>query len=137
MPRAVNADALLAQMLGTLALEQPEQVGLAWESYGFTPGDTTSISISVSRHTEIGAARSVAMRLGIAGDPRRPISISWKEPDPARNVQVVANTGTPTAIRSLLLNVAQLSEGRYSVSVTMQSGKCSSTSEVREFSVWR
>jgi hypothetical protein len=135
MPLTADTTSPIHYMLGSLALEQPTQIGFAWESYGFKRGDTINVAISVTRQTEIGALRSIGMRLGIAGDPRRPITIAWKEPS-ASNAVLVYSPSSTTIMRKLMLDLSRLGAGNYSVSVTMEGKTCKATSELREFSVW-
>lgn len=131
------ARALSDNMLGSIALDDPARVGIAWESYGFTPGDTVRVGIRVERVVEVGALRSLAMRVRLASDPRSSVRISWQEPDPSRAGAALQSGNKAIVLRHLTIDVSRLDAGDYRATVDMERAGCKVSSNVREFRIWR
>jgi hypothetical protein len=124
-------------MLGSTGLDDPRSLGVAWESYGFTPGDTGRVSIRVGKVVEIGRLRRVGMRLGVANDPRTSVTVSWSEPDPARGGTLVSSGTVPIVLRYIGIDVSRLDAGDYELVIEMERRGCHSASTFREFTIWR
>ena len=123
-------------MLSDLSLRRPQKLGLLWESYGVRSGDSVTLTVRVTgAQDRSGLARAV-QSLGLVGQQEVAISVSWREPSPARQVEVIP-AQVPTLQRDLTLDVASLRSGTYGVQVTMTSKGCTAASPVRSFSVAR
>jgi hypothetical protein len=131
-----DANEPFAGLLGHTTLERPTRVGVAWESYGFAPGDTVTVAVRLASADALSALRRAGMALRVADDPRVSVTMQWQEPNPARAGRVVPGT-RPIVYRNVQLDVRQLRRGRYVLEVEMQSARCGSVTSQRELTVVR
>jgi len=131
-----DANEPFAGLLGHTTLERPTRVGVAWESYGFAPGDTVTVAVRLASAEALSALRRAGMALGLAEDPRVSVTMQWQEPNPARAGRVVPGT-RPIVYRDVQLDVRQLRRGSYVLEVEMQSARCGSVTSQRALTVQR
>ncbi len=113
-----DPDTALERMLGYTHLKDTKQVGVYWESYGFSNDDTVEVTLRLSRLDRPGAARRVAVALRLAGDSRAATAISWIEPRPR---QLTRTTSASRTIqhRAVTLDLRDVSPGTYSLEVSI------------------
>ena len=133
---STSASAIEAALLGSLTLPDPTSLGLAWESYGFAPGDTVTITVAVDRTSEISRLRRVGMVLGVAEDPSVSVAIQWTEPAAGRGHETIA-ASIPVLLRHLTLGVGTLKEGDYRLQVTMESAACGTVQQEQSVRITR
>lgn len=118
--RRVPDDALLEHLLGSLLLEkQNRRIGVYWETYGIAARDTVTITVSMQGDANVSGLRRLGMALNVANDPNRSLSIRWTEPSPHYNTRTLPGP-VPVQMRSLMLNIAQLSPGPYLLRVSVE-----------------
>ena len=124
-------ESMLERLLGTVTLG-PEQrrVGLYWETYGVDAGDTVIVSVSMTSVQDLGGLRRLGMALNVASDPRRSLQIRWTEPSPQHNTRTLTGP-VPVQLRSLVLNMSQLSPGPYALTVSIERPGVGSASSQR------
>ena len=124
-------ESMLQRLLGTVTLG-PEQrrVGLYWETYGVDAGDTVIVSVSMTSVQDLGGLRRLGMALNVASDPRRSLQIRWTEPSPQHNTRTLTGP-VPVQLRSLVLNMSQLSPGPYALTVSIERPGVGSASSQR------
>jgi hypothetical protein len=104
-----SVDSALARAIPGERIERGQPVGVYWEAYRpDDAGDSTSVSITVER-VDHGVIRSTFQRLGLKEEDS-PIRMNWTD---AR-----ATIGG-TATYALSLDLANLSPGRYRISVSI------------------
>lgn len=123
-------------MLDDLRLQRPSKVGVAWESYGVRAGDTVTIAVTVTGLEDRSALARAAQAVGLSGRRDVEVSVSWTEPSPARQVEVVPGR-VATLMRELTLDIAALRAGTYGLQVAMTTAQCAALSPRRNFTVSR
>jgi hypothetical protein len=94
-------------------------------------GDVRLHSARFRRDRHHGAAGVVT---GIAGNPNAPVSVSWKEPQPGHDTRTVAGA-VPIQMRSVILNIASLTPGDYTLEVSVKKPGKDAVKSVREFAL--
>lgn len=131
VPMLVDASALSANsvgsleaiLLGSLTLSNPASLGVAWESYGFAPGDTTTIAVHIERNVETSGLQRAGIALGIIQDPNVSAGLRWTEPNPSRS-SVTLGTRVPVTQRHLTIGVKSLKAGEYVLHVEVENARC-------------
>lgn len=131
VPMLVDASALSTTgavpleraLLGGLTLQNPIQLGVAWESYGVIPGDTTTVAVHIERIVDIGRLRRAAIVIDVVNDPSVSGGCRWTEPDPSRG-SVTLNASVPVTQRHLTIGVNALKAGAYLLQIEMQNAHC-------------
>jgi len=114
-----DPDSALARMLGSTRLTGRKQIGVYWESYGFTSSDTVEVTLRLSRVDRPGAARRVAVALRLAGDSRSATTLTWTEPRPGQLTRTSAASRT-IQHRAVTLDIADIPPGSYLLEVSME-----------------
>lgn len=114
----MDAEAALGAMAGTLTFSREVPLAFYWESYGFTPGDTLQVTVTMRRDDDRSVARAAGAALGLVGALRDSISVRWTEPD-GRHVTVVPGTRMIVG-RALSLEVSELPPGAYVLSIQLE-----------------
>lgn len=109
-------------MAGALEFARSTPLALFWESYGFSPDDSTSFELRVNRADDVNLARRVGSALGLVSALRDSVSIKWSEPDARNGASVVTATSKTIIGRSVALDLSALPAGTYVVSIEMRSG---------------
>ena len=136
VPMPTTEEEIIEQMYPTVRLGSPTRLGIFWESYGFRPTDSVSVTVRVQRITTPGRLQRVGIALGFSDDPNSAMAISWQEPEPGRSAREVPAM-VPTLGRQLVLNVANLITGEYRLQVTMQPRGGQPISSQRLFTIVR
>lgn len=110
------------RIAGTLRFARAEPLALFWESYGFSPDDSSRFELRVNRADEVNVARRVGSALGLVSALRDSVSIKWSEPDARNGASVVTATSKTIIGRSVALDLSGLPAGTYVVSIVMRSG---------------
>ncbi len=110
---------VLAQMAGALDFLQTARLAVYWEGYGFAPGDTLDVRLTVTRDDDPGVSRRAAERLGVVGERRDSVVITWREPERRRGSTVATHT-LPTTSRAVALTLRDLPAGAYVLAIAMR-----------------
>ncbi len=108
-----DPDSAAAFLAGTLAFARTAPLALYWESYGFAATDTVDVSLRIVRDDDAGRVRRVGEVLGLVGERRDSVLITWREPDVRRGRVVEAASSVTVLSRGLQLNVEALPAGTY------------------------
>ena len=114
-----STGALARRMLGGTNLGERAQVTLYWESYGFAPGDSLEVTITLTR-LDRGALSRLAGALHVPGfdsDGRDAASVRWREPATGEDSSGTARIATRAWLRTIDLRT--LPAGRYEVAVAV------------------
>lgn len=123
-------------LLGSVRLDAPSRIGVAWESYGFREGDTVSVSLRVSGTATQTALQRAGRFFGLGDDPKVGLAITWREPAP-EHVVLKVDAATPTLLREIALDIGQLRPGSYDLEVAMERRGCGVVTSRRGFWVTR
>ncbi|MCC6242560.1 MAG: hypothetical protein IT353_06945 [Gemmatimonadaceae bacterium] len=123
-------------MLSDTRLHRPTKLGLLWESYGAPLGDSATIRVRVTGLADRDGLGRVAQALKILDREGVAIEVSWREPAPERQVEVIEGS-VITLSRQLTLDVSSLRGGSYGVQILLETRSCSTASPIRAFSVTR
>jgi hypothetical protein len=114
-----DPDHILPYMSTSLRVEKTARLGVYWETYGFTPGDSAEIAVWVERYTPQGVFRQFGIALNIAKDLNTPVSVSWTEVGPNARAYVIPGP-VPVIGRSVVLDVSKLAPGNYWLDVVVR-----------------
>ncbi len=117
-PAITNPDSAIARLAGSTDLPRNVPLALYWESYGFAAGDTIDVQLQILRR-DGSALRSIGAFFGIADARRDSVSIGWREPDNARNAEVIPAL-IPAVARAVSVDVRTLEAGTYVFRVEMR-----------------
>ena len=123
---AIPSDAELAipRMLGSTSIHAATNaIGVYWETYGFAATDSVDVTITIQPKSLMGLLRTLGAAAGIASNANAPITVTWSEPQRGHDTQTIAGA-VPIQMRSVILNIAALPAGEFSldVSVAKRSG---------------
>ena len=110
--------AAIARMAGSTVIQKARRLGVYWETYGFSPGDSVDVAVWIERYTAQGILRRFGIALNVAVDLNTPIVISWKEPKPERIATTIQGP-VPILGRSLTVDVSALPPGDYWLDVAV------------------
>jgi hypothetical protein len=123
-------------LLGSVQLQRPRTIGVAWESYGFAPRDSVNVTVRISGAAAQNALQRTGRLFGLGADPRVGLAISWREPNPLY-VVLALDGQTPTLLRELSVDIGALRTGAYALEISMERRGCSAVQSARTFSVTR
>ena len=123
-------------MYNGLQFSNPQRLGVFWESYGFEPGDSVSVTVRLERVTPVGRFRRIGMAMRVAADPNGVVTASWTEPEPGRSAARIVGS-IPVLARHLTLDVRTLQTGRWRLRVSMHRPREADVSADRLFEVRR
>jgi len=113
----LDADSAITLMRGSTTMSAgTNAIGVYWEAYGFNQRDSVVVTISVQRKS--GGSNAV--------------TFSWKEPDRGHPTRVI-NGAVPVEMRSVIVNIAQLPAGSYTLEVSMTKPGAKPILSSREF----
>ena len=101
-----------------LQFANPQRLGVFWESYGFVPGDSVTVTLRLERVTPVGRFRRIGMAMRVAADPNGAVTASWTEPQPGRTATRIAGS-RPVLARHITLDVSTLQSGSWRLRVAM------------------
>jgi hypothetical protein len=123
----------LQHMLGSTRV-RGAKMGVYWETYGWTPGDSVDVAIVVTRKEQLSKLRRLGMLIRVAHDINGSVAVRWGEPQPGHSSWTIPGV-LPIQARSVYVDLSRLEPGHYSVTVLV--GKHGSTvaplSASREF----
>ena len=123
-------------MYDGVQLTKPNRIGVFWESYGFRPGDTVSVSLRLERVTPTGKLRRIGVAIGVSSDPNGAVTASWTEPQPGRAATLIRGV-LPILSRHIALDVHTLQPGTWRLRVAMHRPRESEVFADRLFEVRR
>ena len=123
-------------MYNTLQFASPQRLGVFWESYGFEPGDSVSVTVRLERVTPVGRLRRIGMLMRVSADPNGAVTASWTEPQPGRSATRLVGS-IPVLARHITLDVSTLQTGRWRLRVAMHRPREADVSADRQFEVRR
>jgi hypothetical protein len=134
-PLPNDPDGALARMLGSTHLAAgTKQVGVYWETYGFTSTDSVEVAVRIQRYTPQGLLRNVGIAMKIATDLNTPVAISWREPDPGHGAFTMAGA-VAVVTRSVVLDISGVPPGDYWLDVLVAKPGKAPVSARRAFSI--
>lgn len=128
-----DPDSAAAFLAGTLTFSRTAPLALYWESYGFAASDTVDVSMRIVRDDDAGRVRRVGEVLGLVGERRDSVLITWREPDVRRGRVVEAASSVPVLSRGLQLNVQALPAGAYRLVLELLRGDGARARSERRF----
>jgi hypothetical protein len=118
--RVLPDESMLDHMLGsTILAADQRRIGVYWETYGVAAADTVTVTVSMASDQDIGSLRRLGMALNLASDPKRSLQIRWTEPSSEHNTRTLTGP-VPVQLRSVVLNVSQLTPGPYMLTVSVE-----------------
>jgi hypothetical protein len=122
---ASGIEGAIAAAYGTNVIPQDKKVGVYWETYGGVGADTaTEVSLALTPIAP-GLVTRVLRALGV-GKKLAPVDVRWRDAAPGSELQP----------RSVLLDLSQVTPGRYDFRVTVGEGQ-SATSTSRSILIER
>ncbi|MBL0938608.1 MAG: hypothetical protein IBJ03_06925 [Gemmatimonadaceae bacterium] len=115
----VDAPAMFPHMLTTTTLRQGDRLGIFWETYGITPGDSVAFRVAVERTTRTGLLQRIGEVTRLRDVPVRAVGIAWRDPD----TRGTEGTGPAIMPRSVALDLGDLEPGEYRVVVEARVGR--------------
>jgi hypothetical protein len=108
---ATNIEGAIAGALGDNVIRQDKKVGVYWETYGDAPEDSArSVSLTLTPIAP-GLMTRVLRSLGV-GKKLAPVDVRWHD----------AGAGATVQPRSVMLDLSQVTPGRYDLKVTVGEG---------------
>jgi hypothetical protein len=107
----------IANMAGSTTV-RAGRMGIYWESYGISSGDTVDITVSVTRPHERTAAEKLGALVGRGGPATDGITIAWREPSSTHSVTTIPGR-IPIQGRVLNLDLSQVDPGYWTITVKM------------------
>lgn len=127
------ADSAMAMMRGSTTLSTgTAALGAYWETYGYTARDSVEIAITIQRTSALNILRNLGVIAGVAGNPNAPVSMSWKEPQARHDTRTVSGA-VPIQMRSVILNIAALSPGEYTLAISVNKPGKDGVKSARDF----
>jgi hypothetical protein len=109
----------ISLMYGTLTFDSTARVGVYWETYGISSGDTVDIAIRIDKPVKPpGLLRRFAIRLGVSAPPTSGSGIRWREPQSGRAIHTVIG-GVPVQGRNVTLDLKNLGVGDFTLTVSV------------------
>jgi hypothetical protein len=99
-------------------------MGVYWETYGWTAGDSVDVAIVVTRKEQISKLRRLGMLIRVAHDINGSVAVRWGEPQPGHSSWTIPGV-VPIQARSVYVDLSRLEPGHYAVTVLV--GKHGST----------
>ncbi len=134
-PVSVYADTALAHMLGSTALRAGTPLGVYWETYGYAPTDSVTVSVYVERYTPQVRTQRLRAWLNLSEDLNTPVVVRWRESSSAPGRRAVFGTTLPVIGRAITLSTANLVAGEYLLVVAVVDGQGHQVASHRTFTV--
>ena len=99
------------------------RVGVFFELYGLSPADSVELSLTVVRNDGPGMLRRIGSRFGLGGAGVDSLTVRWGGASAATTAASQNVDGVSVSMRSMLLNLATLKEGSYTLAVTVRKGR--------------
>lgn len=115
-----DAPSMFPHMLATTTLQQGDRLGLFWETYGVTPGDSVTFRVAVERTTRSGILQRLTEAVRLREVPLRALGIAWRDPDTRGADGASAPAIMP---RSVTVDLGDLAPGKYRVVVEARTGR--------------
>ena len=117
---ALDSDAATRHMFGSTTFAGIRRIGVYWEGYGFAATDTIDLELRLNREDRPGLIARAAGAIGLGGDDGTNVDIRWREaPGSGRAIQR-SEGSVPVQMRSIVLDVARLERGTYTLQLSMQ-----------------
>lgn len=114
-----SPDDALRTLAPSTSLPHGARIGVYWETYGVAPTDSLELAVWITRARD-GFFRRLAGTLRIVEDRNTPVAVSWSEAHAGRQAAIIPSATAPILGRSLLLDLAGLSPGNYTLEVAVQ-----------------
>jgi len=114
-----HPDSAFAAMAGTTTFGRDERLAVYWEAYGFAPGDTVDIALTMRREEVPTMVQRLGDAVGLSEVRRDSVVIAWREPDVRVGVQL-GTRATPASARAVVVNWEQVTPGQYRLAIEMR-----------------
>jgi hypothetical protein len=108
-----DAPGMFPHMLATTTLRQGDRIGIFWETYGVTPGDSVQFRVAIERTTRTGLLQRLGEVTRLRDVPMRALGIAWRDPD----TRTTISDGPSIMPRAITLDLGDLEPGEYRVVV--------------------
>nr|MBA3673268.1 hypothetical protein [Gemmatimonadaceae bacterium] len=129
----LDADEAASRMLGSTTLTGRSRFGVYWEAYGFPAGDSVEIRVELNREDRPGFLKRVYTALRLGSEESGNVGMRWRELPVTSGAVRFLRGEVPVQMRSIVLDVSQLTPGHYRMSVSLASKGGSATSGDRTF----
>jgi len=113
-----DAPGMFPHMLATTTLRQGDRIGIFWETYGVTPGDSVQFRVGIERTTRTGLLQRLGEVTRLRDVPLRALGIAWRDPD----TRTTMGDGPSIMPRAISLDLGDLEPGEYRVVVEARTG---------------
>jgi hypothetical protein len=128
------ADSVISLMHGSTTLAPgANEIGVYWETYGVSPGDTVEVTVGIRREGAASIVDRVTSAVGV-GSASSLVSASWTEPQPGHAVRNVAGA-IPIQMRSVVLDIRAVPIGTYVLEVSVRRRGGATARSSREFTI--
>jgi hypothetical protein len=110
-----GAEGALQRMLGSTRVRGPK-LGVYWETYGYSAGDSVDVAIVIERRESLSKLRRLGMLLRVAHDLNGSVAVRWAEPQPGHTSWTIPGI-VPIQARSIQVDLSRVEPGRYVVQV--------------------
>lgn len=114
-----DPDSAFAAMAGTTTFSRGERLAVYWEAYGFAPGDTLDIALTMRREEAPTVLQRMGDAVGLTEPRRDSVVIRWREPDVRVGAQL-ATRAAPTSARAVVVNWGEVTPGQYRLAIEMR-----------------
>lgn len=129
------ADSAVALMHGsTLLAAGAGEMGVYWETYGISAGDTVDITVGVQRKGTAGVLDRVTSVVGALANANSLVSASWTEPQGGQPVRTVPGA-IPIQMRAVVLDISALPIGTYTLEIGVRKRGTDTVKSSREFTI--
>jgi hypothetical protein len=122
-------------MLAGTAVGPGARLGVFWEAYGVSPGDTVQVSLRVTGARLPGLLRRIGAAIGIGQPAPGTVTVGWQEPRADRGGSSSVIAGVPVQSRSVVLDVSSLPPGPYVLNLQVARRGAAPASATRTISV--
>ena len=128
------ADSAIALMHGSTTLPAgSNEIGVYWETYGISAGDSVEVTVGVQRKGA-GVVDRVTSVVGALSSSNSLVTASWFEPQPGVAVRNVPGA-VPIQMRSIVLNISALPVGTYTLEISVKKRGLDALKSAREFTI--
>jgi len=113
-----DAPSMFPHMMATTTLRQGDRLGIFWETYGVTPGDSVQFRVGIERTTRTGLLQRLGEVTRLRDVPLRALGIAWRDPD----TRTTMGEGPSIMPRAIALDLGDLEPGEYRVVVEARTG---------------